>query len=133
MIQARRKQMISRDSQTTHCVHKAGLLTASISAGRALQKSAEDDGGVFAESAITETEGRGDVRVDIELADDFAVNADRDHDFGFGFKRAGEIARIGIDVVDDDGFSRGGGRAANALVQRDAGMGRRGSLEGAKN
>jgi hypothetical protein len=88
---------------------------------------------VFAESAITGAEGGGDVRVDVEFADNFAVNANGDDDFGFGFKRAREIAWIGINVVDDDGLSRGSSGAANALVQRDAGMGSHGSLEGAEN
>ena len=61
------------------------------------------------------------------------MNANRDDDFGLRFKGAGEIAGIGINVVDDDGLSRGSGGATNALVQRDAVMGSHGSLEGAEN
>ncbi len=99
----------------------------------ALEELPEDEGGVFAESAVVRTERGAEVRVDVELADDFAVNEDGDDDFGFSFKRASEIAGIGIDVVDDNGLFCGSSGAANAVAQRDARVGSRGALEGAEN
>lgn len=101
--------------------------------GMALEKLAEDDGGMFAKLAVIGAEGGEEVGVDVEFADHFAVDEDGDDDFGFSFEGAGEIAGIGIDVVDDDGLSRGSGGAANALVQRDARVGSHGALEGAEN
>jgi hypothetical protein len=98
--------------------------------GVAFEEMAEDDGGVFAESAIAGIEGGGGVRIDVELARYFALHEDGNDDFRSGFKRAGEIARIGIDVVDDDRFPRGSGSAANALVQGDAGVRSGGAFEG---
>jgi len=101
--------------------------------GVALEELAEDGSGMFAESAVGGVEGSGEMRVDVEFADNFAVNEDGDHDFGFRFKRTREIAGIGIDVVDDDGLAHRDGSAANALVQRDARVGSRGAHEWAEN
>lgn len=94
---------------------------------------AEEGGGVFAELAIAGAEGGEEVGVDVEFTNDFAMNEDGDDDFGFGFERAGEIAGIAGDVVDDDGHAAAGSGAANALVERDAGVGRHGALEGAED
>jgi len=98
-----------------------------------LEEAAEKSGRVFAEGAIFGTEGGEEVGVDIEFADNLVVNEDGDNNFGFGFKGAGEIAGIGIDVMDNDGLTRGGGGAADALVKRNAGMGSHGALERTKN
>ena len=97
------------------------------------EEFAEDGGGVFAEFAVVGAEGGEEVGVDVEFADDFAANEDGDDDFGFGFERAGEIAGVGVDVVDDDGFAAGGRGAADALIERDAGVGRHGAFEGAED
>jgi hypothetical protein len=88
---------------------------------------------VFAEFAVVGAEGGEEVGVDVELADDFAADEDGDDDFGFGFEGAGEVAGVGVDVVDDDGFAGGGGGAADALVEGNAGVGRHGALEGAED
>jgi len=88
---------------------------------------------VFAEFAVVGAEGGVEVGVDVEFADDFAADEDGDDDFGFGFERAGEIAGVGVDVVDDDGFAGGGRGAADALVEGNAGVGRHGALEGAED
>src|SRR3974377_1601937 len=61
------------------------------------------------------------------------MSEDRDDDLGFGFERTSKVARIGVDVVDDDGLAAGRRRATNALIERDAGMGRHGALEGAED
>ena len=71
--------------------------------------------------------------VDVEFADDFVADENGDDDFGFGFERAGEIAGVGVDVIDDDGFAAGGRGAADALVERNAGVGRHGAFEGAED
>jgi hypothetical protein len=88
---------------------------------------------VFAEFAVVGAEGGEEVGVDVEFADDFAADEDGDDDFGFGFERAGEIAGVGVDVVDDDGFAAGCRGAADALVEGDAGVGRHGAFERAED
>jgi len=72
------------------------------------------------------------VGIDVELADNFAVNEYRNNDLGPGFERTGEITRIRIDIIDDDGFACGGCGSAEALVERDASVGCRRSFEGAE-
>jgi hypothetical protein len=94
---------------------------------------AQEGGGVFAEFAVVGAKGSVEVGVDVEFADDFAAGEDGDDDFGFGFERASEIAGVGVDVVDDDGFAGGSGGPADALVERDAGVGRHGAFEGAED
>ena len=98
-----------------------------------LEEAAEEAGGVFAEGAIVRAEGGEEMRVDVEFADDFVVNEDGNHNFGFGFEGAGEITRIGIYVSDDNGLAGGGRGAADALVERNAGVGRHGALEMTEN
>ena len=97
------------------------------------EEFAEGGGGVFAEFAVVGAEGGEEVGVDVEFADDFAADEDGNDDFGFGFERAGEVAGVGVDVVDDDGFAAGGRGAADALVERNAGVGRHGAFEGAED
>jgi len=101
--------------------------------GVRFEEFTEDCGGVFAEFAVVGAEGGEEVGVDVEFADDFAADEDGDDDFGFGFERAGEVAGIGVDVVNDDGFAAGGRGPADALVKRDAGVGRHGAFEGAED
>jgi len=101
--------------------------------GVRLEEAAEEGGGVFAEGAVFEAEGGEEVGVDVEFADDFVVDEDGDDDFGFGFEGAGEVAGIGINIIDDDGLAGGGGSAADALVERNAGVGGHGALEGAED
>jgi hypothetical protein len=100
--------------------------------GGALEEVAEQGGGVLAEAAVVRTEGGGKVRINVEFADDLAVDKYRDNDFGFGFERAGEIAGIGADVVYDDGCAGGSRGAADALVERNASVRRHCALEGAE-
>ncbi len=88
---------------------------------------------MFAEFAIGGAEGGEEVGVDIEFTDDLAVDEDGDDDFGFGFEGTGEIAGIAGDVVNDDGHAAAGSGAANALVERDASVGRHGALERAED
>jgi hypothetical protein len=88
---------------------------------------------VFAEFAVVETEGSEEVGVDVEFADDFAADEDGNDDFGFGFDGASEVAGVGVDVINDDGFAAGGRGAADALIEGNAGVGRHCALEGAEN
>ena len=101
--------------------------------GVGFEEFAEGGGGVFAEFAVVGAEGGEEVGVDVEFADDFAADEDGDDDFGFGFERAGEVAGIGVDVVDDDGFAAGGRGAADALIEGNAGVGRHGSFVGTED
>lgn len=88
---------------------------------------------MFAEFAVIGAESGLEVGVDVEFADDFFVREDGDYDFGFCFEGTGQIAGIGIDVVDDDSFAGGGSCAADALMERDARVGSHGAFEGAEN
>src|SRR5258706_14753675 len=96
--------------------------------GMGFEEFAENGGSVFAEFAVVGAEGGEEVGVDVEFADDFAADENGDDDFGFGFEGAGEIARVGVDVVNDDGFTAGGCGAAAALGKRDAGVRRHGDV-----
>jgi len=101
--------------------------------GVGFEEFAKDGGGVFAEFAIAGAKGSEEVGVNVEFTNDFAVDEDGDNDLGFGFERAGEIAGIAGDIVNDKGHAAAGSGTANALVERDACVGRHGALEGAEN
>ena len=123
-----------KDNQRTHTQYRrVGHPRSEHRSGVCLEEAAEEAGGVFAEGAIVGAEGGEEMRVDVEFADDFVVNEDGDDDFGFGFEGAGQIARIGVNVIDDDGLAGGRGSAADALVERNAGVGRLGALEMTEN
>jgi len=94
-----------------------------------LDEFAEQSGCVFAESAVVGTKSSEEMRVDVEFSGDFAVNEDRDDDFGFGLERAGEIAGVRVYVAHDNGLAGGGGRAADALMERNARVGRHTAFE----
>jgi hypothetical protein len=97
------------------------------------EEFAEDVGGVLAEMAVVGSEGGEKVGVDVEFADDFAVEKNGNDDFGFGFEGAGEIAWVGMDIIDDDGLAGGGSGATDALIKRDAGVTSDGALEVAED
>ncbi len=88
---------------------------------------------MFAEFAVIGAEGGVKVRVDVEFADYFVVNENRDYDFRFCLEGAGQVARIGIDVVDDDGLAGGGSGATDALMERDTCVRSHAAFEGAEN
>lgn len=94
---------------------------------------AQDGGGVFAEFAIFGAEGRRKMAVDVEFANDFPFDEHGDDDFGFSFERAREVARVCVDVVDDNGLSAGSGGSADSLVQRDPGVGSHRAAIGSEN
>src|SRR5690242_9440177 len=90
---------------------------------------AEELGGVLAELAVIGTEGGGDVAVNVEFADDFSSCENRNDDFRFCFDGAGEIARIVVHVVHNDGLSGRSSRTADSLVERNACVGSGGAAE----
>lgn len=75
----------------------------------------------------------GEVAVDIEFSHHFAVGENRYYDLGFGLERTGKVARIFADVIDHDSLSAGSRRAANPLVQGNAGMRRHGAFKRAQH
>lgn len=97
------------------------------------EEFAENQGGVFAELAIVGAEGGEEVGVDVEFAGDFAVNENGDNDFGFGLKGTSQIAGIGIDVIDDDGFAGGSSGTTDALIERNARVRSHGALKGTED
>src|SRR6185503_1116243 len=77
-------------------------------------------GDALEELAVGVTEGGRLVRVDVDLADNTALPRDGDHDLRAGRRKAREVARIGVDVVNDLGLPARGRGAAHALADRDA-------------
>jgi len=75
---------------------------------------------VFTELAVLETKRGKEMRVDVEFTSNFAVNKDGDDNFGFSLNRTGEIPRIGIHVVNHDGFACGGRSTTDPLIERNA-------------
>jgi len=61
MIRARRSLDDASRPYAIHCRQQSGAADSTYSARRVLEESAEDDGGVFAESAIFGAEGGGKV------------------------------------------------------------------------
>ena len=79
-------------------------------------------------------EGRGLVRVDVDLADDLAVEGDRHDDLAARGGEAREVALVRVHVVDELGDAGRGRRAADALADRDADvLGRLGALPRAED
>jgi hypothetical protein len=101
--------------------------------GGLLEKSAEDCGGVFAKLAVVRTKGSEKMGIDVELTGNLAIDEDGNNDFRFSFESAGEVARIGMDVVHNDGFTVRSGGAADSLIQRDAGVGSHRAFERPEN
>src|ERR1700751_574382 len=63
----------------------------------------------------------------------FFIHENGDDDFGFCFDRAGEVARVGVDVVHDDGLSGRGCCTTDPLVEWDARVWSHGAAEGPEN
>ena len=82
---------------------------------------------------VLRCESRGEVAVDIQFAHDFPAHEHRDNDLRFGFQRTGQITWVLVDIIDDDRQTAGGSRAANALIERDAGVRRHSPLEGTEH
>src|SRR5260370_6036546 len=72
------------------------------------EKSTHDLGAVFAQLSVLRPKGGKKMAVNVQLSRDFAAHKDRHHDFGLGFDRARQIARVFADVVHDH---RGPGRS----------------------
>src|SRR5207249_4653052 len=96
---------------------------------RVFQFLADQSGAVLDEFLIFESEGGGEVAVDVQLANDFTMSKDRDDDLGFGFQRTRQIARIFADIIDHDGPATRGSGATDAMIHRDASMGRHRTYE----
>ena len=71
--------------------------------------------------------------VDVEFADNLAVNKNRNHNLRLGLEGTRQVAGVLIDVVDDHRLSRGCGGSANTLMHWDARMRRHRSLERAED
>ena len=88
---------------------------------------------MFAKLAVVRTKGSEKMGIDVEFTGDLAVDENGNNDFGFCFERTGEVARVGIDVLHNDGFTAGSGGAADALIQRDAVVGSHRAFERPEN
>ena len=80
------------------------------------QVTAKDGGGAFTESAVFRAEGSEEMAVDVEFADDFTANKNRNNDLGLGLERTGEVAGVRVDIINDDGLAAGSCGAANTLI-----------------
>src|ERR1035438_2490491 len=93
-----------------------------------LQSFADESGAVFNQFAVFRSECRKKVAVDIEFSHHLPTHKNWDYDLGLGFDRTGEIAVIFRYIVHHHRLSRRSGRAADTLMQRNAGMRSHGSL-----
>src|SRR2546422_2896988 len=84
-------------------------------------------GAVFAQLSVLRPKGGKKMAVNAQLPGDFAVHKDRHHDFGLGFERARQIARVFAHVVHDHGGSGRSRGPANPLIQPDARVRRHGA------
>lgn len=82
-------------------------------------------GHLFKKSQIELCESGRIVAVDIDLSDSFSVHIDRNNDLGLGLDGTREIARIGVDIVHDNGLARSDSRSADALSDGNTHMRRR--------
>jgi len=101
--------------------------------GVAGEEVADEGGGALAEVSILGAEGGGEVAVDVQLANNLAGGVDGDDDFGLCLQRAGEVAGIVVDVIDNHGLAGGGGGTADSLVELNAGMRRHRAAKGAED
>jgi len=88
---------------------------------------------MLAELAVVGTKGGEKMGVDVEFAGNFTVDENRYDDFRFGLEGTGQVARVGSNVVNDNGFSCRRRRPADPLIEWDAGVRRHGALEGAED
>ena len=84
------------------------------------QPGSDDASSFFQKGAVGFREGGRGVAIDVDFADNAAISADRDNDLGFCTDGAGKIARIGVYVVHDDGFTGGYRCATNSLTDGNA-------------
>src|SRR5277367_3976143 len=68
------------------------------SSGMLFHPAAQDCGGVFADGAVPRAEGGEEMAVNIQLSDNSPFDEDGADDFGFGFQREGQLARVVTDV-----------------------------------
>src|SRR5690242_5088449 len=94
------------------------------------QPSAHQRGAVLDQFPVVISESGGKMAVDIQFAGHLAADEYRHHDFRFGFGGAGEITAVHAHVIDYHCLSGRSGRAANTLIQWNAGMRRHGALQG---
>lgn len=83
-----------------------------------------DQGGAgFDEFLFQFGEGVGEIAFDVEFTGKLFVYEEGHDHFGLHQRRAGEIARVGGDVLDNDNLAGAGGGAAEAGVEGNAGVG----------
>ena len=75
-------------------------------------------------------ESVGEIAFDVEFTRKRFVHVNGNYDFRFHQSGAGKIARIFGDVVDHDGLTAAGSRAAESGVERNASVGRKAASEG---
>lgn len=97
------------------------------------EKLTEYNSRVFTEFAVFGAESSGEMTIDVKFPNDFALYEYGYYDFGLCFEGASQIARVRIDVIDDDGSSAGSSGSTNALVQGDTGVRSYRAAEGTEN
>lgn len=71
--------------------------------------------------------------INVDLADDLAINPDRHNNFGLRFERTCEIPWIGCDILNNDRFALSNGCTADSLCDRNAHVLCRRAMEGPKH
>jgi hypothetical protein len=75
---------------------------------------------VFAKLAVVGTKGGAKMGVDVQFASNFTVDENRYDDFRFGLEGTGQVAPVGSNVVNDNGFTCRRRRPADPLIEWDA-------------
>jgi hypothetical protein len=79
---------------------------------------------LFKKDSIIVTESGGGVTVDIDFANYPPACVDRHHNLRSGLDGTGQVAGIGIDIIDDDSFAVLYCRSTNTFTDGDSHMGR---------
>ena len=96
-------------------------------------KFSKDAGALLEKASVRVTEGVQIVTVDIDLPDDSTVCPDRDNNLRSRFDGAGQIPRVGCDVIDDNRLALGHGGSADSFAHRYANMFGRGTMKGSEH
>ena len=96
-------------------------------------KLSKDAGALLEKASVRVTEGVQIVTVDIDLPDDSTVCPDRDNNLRSRFDGAGQIPRVGCDVIDDNRLALGHGGSADSFAYSYANMFGRGTMKGSEH
>src|SRR6202034_4281877 len=89
-----------------------------------LNVTADNPGHFLKEDTILILEGGAIMAVNVDFSNYTSVCVDRHDDLRLRFDGEGQVAGIGGDTVNNDGLTSRDSRSADALIDRDAHVGR---------